>query len=451
MTLSRPGGILLVSTYELGHAPHALAVLAGFLRSAGFDPISVDLSVSALSAASLREAQLIVFSTPMHTALRLALAALEEVREHAPSTPIAFVGHYAALHRKLLKRRGVNWIFAGEHETQFTSFVSKLAAGEAPQEPVISLRRQAFPAPRRNGIADLSRYARFVDSDGSEHLAGYAETTRGCLESCRHCPVPAVYGGRFVAIDSNVVLNDIAAQVDAGAKHITFGDPDFLNGPTHSLRIARELAKRWPSLTFDFTAQVANLLEHRQVATELTQLGCAFAVTAIESLSDVVLTALGKRHRAANIGELAAFAQEIGLPLRPTLVPFTPWTTLDDIAKLTEWIASGRLERHVAPVQITVRLLVPPGSLLLESHRSDFGPLVESELGHQWKHCDSRVDALASELATIVRTHESEGQDDLVCHDAIARAVEAHCGLAASRREPRVRPFVPRVSEPWFC
>src|SRR5688572_32344847 len=38
-----------------------------------------------------------------------------------------------------------------------------------------------------------------------------------------------------------VVLEDIDQQVAAGAAHITFGDPDFFNGPTHARRIVEQL------------------------------------------------------------------------------------------------------------------------------------------------------------------------------------------------------------------
>jgi len=41
--------------------------------------------------------------------------------------------------------------------------------------------------------------------------------------------------------------------VAAGATHITFGDPDFLNGPGHALKVVRAAHAEFPRLTFDFT------------------------------------------------------------------------------------------------------------------------------------------------------------------------------------------------------
>ena len=63
------------------------------------------------------------------------------------------------------------------------------------------------------------------------------DATRGCKHLCRHCPIVPVYGGTFRAVPIDVVMQDIRAQVAAGAEHISFGDPDFFNGPTHARRI----------------------------------------------------------------------------------------------------------------------------------------------------------------------------------------------------------------------
>ena len=74
-----------------------------------------------------------------------------------------------------------------------------------------------------------------------------------------------MWNGRFVAVDQNDVLSDIRGQVELGAGHITFGDPDFLNGPRHSLDIVREMHEEFPALTFDMTTKVEHILRHAKV------------------------------------------------------------------------------------------------------------------------------------------------------------------------------------------
>src|SRR5215468_9179012 len=75
---------LLLATYELGRQPFGLASPAAWLRKRGHSVRCFDLSRQALDEQALREAQLIVFYLPMHTATRLALQWAGIVRAQNP-------------------------------------------------------------------------------------------------------------------------------------------------------------------------------------------------------------------------------------------------------------------------------------------------------------------------------------------------------------------------------
>ena len=128
--------------------------------------------------------------------------------------------------------------------------------------------------PSRGQLPPLERYAR-LERDGKEQLAGYVEASHGCVHKCRHCPVPVAYDGRIRIVGSSVVMADIAQLVAAGARHITFGDPDFLNGVKHSLEVARELHRQFPEVTFDCTTKVENILEHRRAGPSSANMGAS--------------------------------------------------------------------------------------------------------------------------------------------------------------------------------
>lgn len=452
-SLRDPGGVLLVSCYELGHAPHGVAVPAAFLRRAGFAPDLLDLAVEPLDPARLARARLIAISVPMHTALRVALDELPRLRALAPGAAFGFIGSYAVLHAPALRGLGAAFALGGELEEALVDAVRALERGEpAPDVPLVSLARLRFPAPERGGLRAADAYAHLVRPGGEQAAAGYTEASRGCLDTCRHCPVPAVYGGRFFVVDRETVLADVAAQVAAGARHITFGDPDFLNGPRHALAIARELHRRFPAVSFDITAQVAHLLRAGDELGELVALGCAFATTAVESLSDRVLAALGKRHRRADVERLLDVAERAGLVIRPTFVPFTPWTELADLVDLVELIAARDLVACVAPVQLSIRLLVPPGSLLLSGgEAARFGPLDPAALGHTWRHADPRVDQLQRAIAERVERDARAGCEPADSFAAIRALVRAAAGLPPPAPLPGPPRPAPRLSEPWFC
>src|SRR5262249_50719819 len=151
--------------------------------------------------------------------------------------------------------------------------------------------------------------------------------------------------------------------------HVTFGDPDFLNGPRHARAVARAMRERFAGVTWDVTAKVEHLLRHEEVLPELAASGCVFLVTAVESLSDRVLAILDKGHTREQAFRALALARAAGIALRPSFVMFTPWTTLGDFCDVLAWIDREALVEHVDPVQFTIRLLVPPGSLL-EQHEA---------------------------------------------------------------------------------
>jgi Radical SAM superfamily len=294
-----------------------------------------------------------------------------------------------------------------------------------------------------------------LEHEGRRELVGYVEASRGCKHHCRHCPIPPVYGGRFFVVPPSVVLADIRQLVEAGARHITFGDPDFLNGPGHALRVARALHAAVPDVTFDFTAKVEHLLRHRDVLPELRGLGCLFIVSAVESLSDTVLAHLDKGHTRADVLALLDVARAAGITLRPTWVPFTPWTTLEDYREILHVVEREGLVDHVDPVQYSIRLLVPPGSLLLDSPalRPHLGPLVEGGFYYQWRHPDPRLDVLQEAVARLVAEAADRREDAAATFARVAALAAETAGLTApapAAPDPdRSRP--PRLTEPWFC
>ena len=453
--MKEAGAILLVACYELGHQPLAVAWPAAFLERRGYRPALLDVSVEPFDADKVRGARLVAISVPMHTALRLGVAFAERARAVNPTCHIAFYGLYASLNAEYLLKHAADSVLSGEVEDALVALAQTLETERRSlPAPGTILKKLEFAVPSRTQLPSLKKYAH-VERDGRLELAGYVEASRGCKHLCRHCPIPPVYGGRFFVVGRDVVLADIRQQVEAGASHITFGDPDFLNGPGHAIAVARALHAEHPSVTFDFTAKVEHLLRHRARLPELADLGCAFIVTAAESLSDTVLANLAKGHTRADILAALHAVRGAGIALRPTWVPFTPWTTSDDYRELLHFVEAHALIDAIDPVQYSIRLLVPPGSLLLESPamRPFVGPLVEDAFYYRWTHPDPRMERLSADVAALVAQAADAREDAAGTFNRVARLADAAAGapprpdavLPAERRRP------PRLTEPWFC
>ncbi len=461
---------LLISTYELGRQPFGLASPAAWLRRAGVSVTCLDLSRETLREEPVRSADFIGFYVPMHTATRLAVEILPQVRKLNPNAHLCFYGLYAPVNEEFLRKLGAETILGGEFEDGLVSAAERLRAstargargtspgrGEPQREPVVSLTRQRFVVPERSGMPPLERYAHLVFPNGDQRVVGYTEASRGCKHLCRHCPIVPVYGGHFRIVQQDVVLEDIRRQVSAGAQHITFGDPDFFNGPRHALEIVTAFHREHPELTYDVTIKIEHLLRHAHLVPALRKTGCLFVTSAVESIDDRVLERLDKCHTYTDFLRVVEIFREVGLHLSPTFVAFTPWTTLKGYRELLRVIAELDLIENVAPIQLAIRLLIPAGSKLLElpEVRQMVGPFDETALVYPWVHDDPRVDELCSTLQAPIQQGQAKGDSRRLIFGHIWKLAHETARLPVPRLPDSVclvsRAAIPYLSEPWYC
>jgi hypothetical protein len=210
--------------------------------------------------------------------------------------------------------------------------------------------------------------------------------------------------------------------------------------------------EEFPSLTFDFTAKVEHLLNRGQDLAEFAKAGCLFIISAVESLSERVLTILDKCHSRRDVELALGVCRDAGIALRPTWVAFTPWTSLDDYREVLQFVEANQLIDNIDVVQYAVRLLVPPGSWL-EDHPEMLphrGELDEAGFTYRWEHPDPRMDQLHKDVSRLVEQDAAAGEDPAATFFRImdlahGREPETVCSLEPGRRR------VPRMTETWFC
>lgn len=416
----------------------------------------IDLTLEKLDPAVLAEARVVAICVGMHTATRIAIEALPRIRELASRAHLCVYGLYAPMNEARLRELGVGTVLGGEVEPALLALCEALRDdGEAPtpRMPVVNLGRIDFVVPDRSTLPQLARYAHLVLPDGGTRAVGFAEGSRGCKHLCRHCPVVPVYEGTFRVVPVDVVMADIAQQVDAGATHISFGDPDFFNGPTHGMRLARALHAAHPDITFDATIKVQHLIAHAGLLPALRACGCLFITTAVEAVDDDILRLLDKNHTRADFATTVALTRAAGISLAPTFVAFTPWTTLEGTLELLRELVALELVESVPPVQLTIRLLVPEGSWLLRlpGFRERLGAFDPALLGYPWAHADPRVDVLQRQLQALVMQAEEAGTSRKDIFAAVWQFAHAAAGHTAPALPDTDDAAVPRLSEPWYC
>jgi len=248
-------------------------------------------------------------------------------------------------------------------------------------------------------------------------------------------------------VQHDVVLEDIRQQVESGATHITFGDPDFFNGPTHAVRIVEDFHREFPVLTYDVTIKVEHLLSHRELLATLARTGCLFVTSAVESLDDEVLAKLDKGHTRTDFIEAVGLLRAAGLTLAPTFIAFTPWTTRASYKDLLATLARLDLIENVTPIQLALRLLIPAGSRMLEL--DDVQALIEGfdeeALLFRWKHPDPEMDKLAEQAMRIAGKRAPR--------DKVFRKLWALVSDEPLYENTALLPraAIPYLDEPWYC
>lgn len=452
---------LLISTYDLGRQPFGLGSPAAWLRRAGIEVDCIDTSRDALEDARMAAASVIAFYLPMHTATRLAAPLIDRARRLNPSARLCAYGLYAPLNAEWLRERGVHDVLGPEAEEDLVELVSAQRPATRFQRPTPnaplptpmaqSLPRLQFIQPDRTGLPPLERYASLQMPDGTRRTVGSTDATRGCKHLCRHCPIVPVYRGQFRVVPLDVVIDDIRLQVGAGAQHVTFGDPDFLNGPTHARRLVQRVAREFPGISYDVTIKIEHLLEHQDMVLLLRDTGCLFITSAAESIDDGVLEKLNKGHTRADFVRAVAMCRDAGVILAPTFVPFTPWTTVDAYIELLDLLDDLDLVEQVAPIQLAIRLLVTSGSPLLDlpDVRRAAGEFDPASLTWRWRHRDARVDALQQDVMRTVGEAPGSSRSNMFL--AISTLARGHAGLPVKHAAARSRTVVPSLTEPWYC
>ncbi len=439
--------VLLASTYELGHQPLHLASPAAALSGAGHQVRTVDLSVKRFDREDLEWSDGLAFSVPMHTAMRLATRAARMVKAAYPRLPVCAYGLYAGFGLDS-GESPFDHAVSGEYEPGLLRWADEIRRGRRPRgSRLVELGKTKFHVPSRTSLPPLERYAHLQVGD-ERRKVGNVEASHGCRHRCRHCPIPVVYEGRIRVVDEASVLADIGQLVELGASHVTFGDADFFNAPAHSLRVVRAMHAAHPHLTFDLTTKVELIIRHAALWPELAASGLLFVVSAFETTNDQTLRLLDKGHTRADEEAAVRLLRGESIEIRPTWLPFTPWTSLDDLRDLVRFVVDHRLIGNVDPVQLTIRLLIPRGSLLLDL--PELVPYLdaydEESLGWRWHAADPRMDALHARLTELHKSGVADGLEGRELFAVLAGEI-----MGSSDFFLPVAERSPRLTEPWFC
>jgi hypothetical protein len=145
-------------------------------------------------------------------------------------------------------------------------------------------------------------------------------------------------------------------------------------------------------------------------------------------------------------------SREAGVHIRPTWLPFFPWTTPDDVARIFQFIHDNDLTGATDPVQLSIKLLLPNGSLLAD--HPALTPHLEAydtqALTWRWRFANPDTEVLYKELESIAASASDCGQEAAATLDEMRQAVSEMVGYRI-RSSTAASTAAPRLTESWFC
>ena len=426
--------ILLLSFYDLGKQPKIISELYKKLDNGSNQIDIVDYSIEEKDL-TLDNYDVLGIYASMHTASVLAEQYLRD--------------------RKLPNKLFVFGLYANVFSEMFSDFQSIHSFDSDELESLLQVQLNPnysfkHTVPDRTILPSITDYSHIVD--GSNNLiAGSVETTYGCKHECTHCPVPIEFKGMFKTFGTEKIITDVTNQVEEGAKHISFNDPDFFNGPKHALKILQLLNEKHPSITYDSTIKVEHILKYPDYFQELKNLNMLFVISAFETTNDHVLNILQKNHSSNDLNKAVELSLENNIDIRPTWMPFSPWTEQNDLISIIKLIENYKLRETVDPIQLTIKLLVPKNSLILKrpemkEYLLDYDP---ASFSYAWKYKFPNIDNIQNELFTYVLQHESE--NEYTQYLGLVDILESHTNETLLNSEKYSQRIVPKLSETWFC
>ena len=426
--------VLLLSFYDLGKQPKIISEIFNKLNSNSTEIDFIDYSLESMEVQLNRYDAIGIYAS-MHTATVLATQYLSN--KNVPDKIFTF-GLYGRVLSDSDSR--IKYIENIEHN-ELDEYLNLITNDDYSLKETI---------PDRSIFPEISKYARLINGM-DETLTGSVETTYGCKHLCTHCPVPIQFKGRFKTFSEKKIIDDISNQIELGAAHISFNDADFFNGPKYSLKILEKLNNEFPSVTYDSTIKVQHIIKYKDYFKELNNLNMLFVISAFETTNDLVLEILQKNHSARDLDESIEISKVNNIDIRPTWMPFTPWTETTDLHNIIKLIEKYQLRETVDPIQLTIKLLIPKHSLIIDRPeiKKYLGRYDTESFSYRWSYEDIKVDQLQKSLFNyVVENEELDEKDQYMGLVYLIQDLTENNIIYSHNYTYR---DVPKLSETWFC
>ena len=304
---------------------------------------------------------------------------VSQIRRYSDA-PIVLGGvGFSIMPEAALRFCGCDLGIRGDGEAALTRLARCLSAGRDPGEVAGLVHRRdgqyvanpvhwpdvaALPAATRD-IVDNPRYLR----EGGQ--VGF-ETKRGCDRPCTYCADPVAKGRRVRMRPPTAVADELASLLRQGVDCFHTCDHEF-NVPTqHAKDVCKEIVRRGLGDRIQWYAYATPWGFDDELAGAMRRAGCVGVDLGADHATPEMLSVLGRRHRAAELRNVADLCRKHGLVFMYDLVLGGPGETPDSVRQVVDLMGEVQPDRVGAAVGVRIY----PGTRLAERvfREEGFGP-----------------------------------------------------------------------------
>lgn len=378
--------------------PLGLAYIGAVLLEAGYDVSALDLNVTAMDEAQLRQTlaslspRILGISTYTETYLSgLIIAGLG--KEVNPETTVVIGGpHATVLHQEVAGETGIDVVVRGEGERTMLELADCLIRGKGSLAEVKGITYGDSGLVRTTGTRlpindpdELPLPARHLFSFPVYGYPNTVLTSRGgCPFVCRFCAVNNIWNGKRRFRSPEKVAEEILNMVANGqAEEINFSDDTFTLSREYVIELCHLLGQIRRSIPLRWRCSTRVDLVDEELLREMHSVGCYSIQFGVEAGSQEILDSMGKNMTLGQTRKAVSMALDAGIEVTCSFMFPHPEDTEDTIRE------QKRFMKELAGMGVaeTLAMTTPFPGTYYHQHADELGIKI---LANSWDEYDCK-------------------------------------------------------------
>jgi len=310
---------------------YGVPLIATILKNAGYETTAFVEDVWPINWSVLSESDVVCFHV-LTCAMGRMQRLVEQIRSARKDVPIIVGGTHATYYPESVLRVA-DYVVRQEGDETILDLLDAIASGRDPETVQgITFKRdgKTVATPDREPVRNFDTVVDMTTVHGWKELAAKkgppwplltVQSTRGCVYSCRFCPVRTMFGRPYRKRSIESVIADLRDKLQYG-KFVMFVDNLFDGDAAHTTKLLERIIEE--GLTADYTVFCRSTIrEHPELLKLMKRAGVSSIFLGVESLNQESLDDADKRQEVAESAQAVRAIQKAGIrPLTSMIMRF---------------------------------------------------------------------------------------------------------------------------------